>query len=79
MTTKVISVRIPLELYEEILKETRLRDVNVSEWVSLQFALVKDFDKKIETIKRIINDCPHPHCQTIRRIRYILRDSPLSI
>lgn len=78
MKTKVISVRIPWDLYEEILIEMQQRDVNISEWVVYQFALVKNFDKKIEAIKNVIENCDNPDCSIIRRIKNILRDSPLS-
>lgn len=76
MNTKVISVRIPFEQYEEILIEIGVRNINMSEWIILQYALVKNYEKKIATIKNLIENCPYPHAK--RRICYILRDSPSS-
>jgi hypothetical protein len=60
--TKVISVRIPWDMYEEILQEAILHELKISEWIIVQIALVQRQQSNLDNIIQDVSNCGHNEC-----------------
>ena len=73
-STKVISVRIPWELYEEILKESATAHLSVSEFLLLHLTLVYDQHENISDIIHDILACSQPCCGLREKFNQFFND-----
>jgi hypothetical protein len=71
--TKIISARIPWDMYEEILQEAVLHELKISEWIIVQFALVKKQQKNLDNIIKDVVNCRHSDCPLAYKFSTLLK------
>ena len=55
--TRIISVRIPVERYEEILLLCAEEGIGVSEWMYTRILLLEKILLQMENLRKELNDC----------------------
>ena len=71
--TKILPVRVPWELYENILAEAVLHNLSISEWITLQITLVQNVNTHVNNIINDVASCRIIGCQKAQKFRNFLQ------